>query len=1047
VFYVAADVNQSATANDVFALSALTNSAVTVGALTAGDGIHTVDPITFPMQTGANIVGATIDTMTVSFTDILPTTIQQNQLNVPTAKVNVKASNNTVIWQGLTVQRTGANPDDTDILHVNVWEDINDNGIFDDGNPVPAISLAATIGSSDNTLQVAISSSYPVGPGVLYIDNELIRYTLNDGTSTFTGLTRGFLGTTPAGHAQNRTVYGVVNDTLIGDNLVKPGLVTNGTNNFTSGTATMTFVTPQIVPNGSNRPTGVNYFVTYDINPFAPVYRDPNGVQSSTTAVGIGLQISGASSFNVLAPKIVSLTSIPPLLTKTATITEYPDVVTFTPDDSIAPTSETQGTTDVPIMKFTLKTPVSFARWTNLKLQRQGQGAVQTQGSNDDVALIKIYRDANFDGLLEPNIDVLIGTGTFVTPDPTGAQTKVAIVNLLKTELLNPTPQTYFIAYDIAVGATSNNAEGVTIQDPGWFSGSFVPNGPDTVSAANFPHNSREVTISPLFIKVVGTNLAPDSALQGSTNIPFEAITITPSINQVIISTLTITQTGTLQLSTSPVGARGDGDLSKIYVYLDSNNNGAWDASDTLMGSLPWGPGGGQFQGGRAAIPLSVPVTFNTSGGTLILTADIGASAIPTDTVGLAISSAAAITLSPSTALQDPANAYPVASRSVPIFNLQTVQISTVSVRPDLTLSTNSPVDGTFFPSAWIDRQDQVNVYWLTNPFSPPSNVTLTYQLGVSASSDTTKAPNILNWVTFNQAPPVTLTGLGLADGGVYYVFIRTLTTVSGIPLSPSPVALGTVHVDITQPIPPATFINLPKSAPSGVITVQWPHTTLTGPSGLFIYKMRQYTDGNPVPTEILEISTPSFTFGANTNSSSAHSAGSPLAAGHIAATTVTPPVQFMNGETGGPREGGHFYRYQIQTINNAGTASAWSDISDTVNTGLPTEIITKVSNYPNPVDTRKGGLEGHTVISYLLASDAQVDITVYDLLGYRVMHWSFPAGSPGGIQGPNQVPPGGWDGTNEAGQKVSKGGYLAQIKVSGGAGSSTVIRKIGVIH
>ena len=86
-------------------------------------------------------------------------------------------------------------------------------------------------------------------------------------------------------------------------------------------------------------------------------------------------------------------------------------------------------------------------------------------------------------------------------------------------------------------------------------------------------------------------------------------------------------------------------------------------------------------------------------------------------------------------------------------------------------------------------------------------------------------------------------------------------------------------------------------------------------------------------------------------------------------------------------------------------------------------------------------------MITYLLSSDAQVDITVYDLLGYRVMAWSFPAGGPGGQQGANFVPPGGWDGTNESGQKVSKGGYLAQIKVGGNKGSTTVIRKIGVIH
>ena len=161
----------------------------------------------------------------------------------------------------------------------------------------------------------------------------------------------------------------------------------------------------------------------------------------------------------------------------------------------------------------------------------------------------------------------------------------------------------------------------------------------------------------------------------------------------------------------------------------------------------------------------------------------------------------------------------------------------------------------------------------------------------------------------------------------------------------------------------------------------------------------------------------------------------------------MTSPLQFLNGDTGGARATGHFYSYQVQTINGAGTASAWSAASSIINTGLPSSIISSISNYPNPVDTRKGGLEGRTFITYLLASDAQVDITIYDLLGYRVISWSYPAGSTGGQQGPNTVPPAGWDGTNESGQKVSKGGYLAQIKVGGAAGSTTVIRKIGIIH
>ena len=41
--------------------------------------------------------------------------------------------------------------------------------------------------------------------------------------------------------------------------------------------------------------------------------------------------------------------------------------------------------------------------------------------------------------------------------------------------------------------------------------------------------------------------------------------------------------------------------------------------------------------------------------------------------------------MQPSTALQDPANVYPVQSANVPIYNFETVQIATITMRPDLT--------------------------------------------------------------------------------------------------------------------------------------------------------------------------------------------------------------------------------------------------------------------------------------------------------------------------------------------------------------------------
>jgi hypothetical protein len=114
------------------------------------------------------------------------------------------------------------------------------------------------------------------------------------------------------------------------------------------------------------------------------------------------------------------------------------------------------------------------------------------------------------------------------------------------------------------------------------------------------------------------------------------------------------------------------------------------------------------------------------------------------------------------------------------------------------------------------------------------------------------------------------------------------------------------------------------------------------------------------------------------------------------------------------------------------------------LSSALPQPLITDLTNFPNPFDSRKAGIEGTTVISYMLAKDAKVTITLYDLLGHKVREWDCPNGSNGARQGANAIS---WDGTNEANQKVSKGGYLAEIVVEAPETTATVIRKIGVIH
>ena len=106
--------------------------------------------------------------------------------------------------------------------------------------------------------------------------------------------------------------------------------------------------------------------------------------------------------------------------------------------------------------------------------------------------------------------------------------------------------------------------------------------------------------------------------------------------------------------------------------------------------------------------------------------------------------------------------------------------------------------------------------------------------------------------------------------------------------------------------------------------------------------------------------------------------------------------------------------------------------------------LLSKVSSYPNPVDLRKGGVEGKVDITYSLNDNAEVTMTIYDLLGYVVREFMFSSGSDGGKLGPNHVI---WNGQKGLGGTVGKGGNIVLVKASSPKGSKVILRKIGVIH
>ncbi|MHB9155661.1 MAG: FlgD immunoglobulin-like domain containing protein [Endomicrobiales bacterium] len=93
------------------------------------------------------------------------------------------------------------------------------------------------------------------------------------------------------------------------------------------------------------------------------------------------------------------------------------------------------------------------------------------------------------------------------------------------------------------------------------------------------------------------------------------------------------------------------------------------------------------------------------------------------------------------------------------------------------------------------------------------------------------------------------------------------------------------------------------------------------------------------------------------------------------------------------------------------------------------------LTNYPNPFDSRSEV----TTIYYTLAEESEVKVKIYDFFGVLVREYPAVRESAG-------IRRTFWDGTNEAGDKVAKGGYLCVLQINGGT-KVLAMRKIGVVH
>ena len=105
--------------------------------------------------------------------------------------------------------------------------------------------------------------------------------------------------------------------------------------------------------------------------------------------------------------------------------------------------------------------------------------------------------------------------------------------------------------------------------------------------------------------------------------------------------------------------------------------------------------------------------------------------------------------------------------------------------------------------------------------------------------------------------------------------------------------------------------------------------------------------------------------------------------------------------------------------------------------------VIENIMAYPSPV--RFGTTDPRMRLSYVLNQDADVDVTVYTLLGEKIFEKKFRAGNKGGRLGVNDGF--NWNGNKADGGRVAGGMYVCQVRATNSHGDSESVGiKIAVI-
>ncbi|MEM4368664.1 MAG: fibronectin type III domain-containing protein, partial [Candidatus Anstonellales archaeon] len=877
--------------------------------------------------------------------------------------IKMRTNVSQAVWQRIRLEKIGSSSDpnlpygkNTDVGYIKIYKDANFNEQLDAADIlISEIASQLVVEVSSNAkppFLMVISSTYnsigvfPENQPQLWVkvNDEIFEYTKIT-TTTIDGIEYPALYITKRAHLGSYVQYHSTGSIVRKCDMFY-------LNDDLNRQKEVTLIQPQLIS-----PTPQTYFIAYDIGENA-IAGNAVGVKligkeaitiaypnETSPQIEIEQDIQGVSVKEDIYPYETSLIRINPI---TLTITA----------ESVAPVQVPQKTKDVPFMMISMNTDRNYVMVKKIYITQTG--TVQTPGAiggygQGDLSSISLWLD-NGDGFFSAVLDTFITSVTHPTVDFSAGAARITLAG--SGLYVSTSPVRIFVVADIGktdLAGTSTKDHYVGVEITSFKSIETIPQTIESSIVNRFPLKSSLV----LILDEYAPRVLPRWAVLAQKKIwanPFGD-------------------------GYPAIDVDGDGKPDRIYhdgeVFIDIDEDGINDLEDLdgdgrkndldLVGD------------GKPSIDMTgdgfLDIDFNCDGKPDSVVPDINGDGIP-----------------------------------------------------EIDLSRDGVIDWGYTPERWTNRTTQLFAQWKHTP------QVLDYRVGAGNVANVNNLTDSFapgGWLSTRKAPRFTITNLSLQAAKVTRLvksvsrldtppFDLFVESTDGFPAEKADIYVGgeimyyetksqnsfritqrakydtpaqdhpaytkvtnqgtyyRVHgigqdntvgpvislmvyrVDITPPKAPSKPVSdydrLAREITEGVFTIEWEPSS-DEESGIMGYEIQERVDTNPVWKTIR------FVPGSRTS--------------FVVGNSDTPDNK--------PREKGHFYYYRVRAKNYAGSYSVWSEVSNGVCTGLPEQVISQVSNYPNPVDTRLGGEEGKTWIVYVLNQDAEVTLTIYDLLGYKV--------------------------------------------------------------